>query len=443
MKKMSHFPAKNSTLASGVVPVFHTHGPQYHFFGYYDKSPMDAGGKRLLCHAVNFDLRLTRKDDVAEIGCWNIQTGKYQKIATTRSFNWQQGAMLQWMPPDYFSRIIFNDFVDGDFRAVIVNMASGRRRTLSNSIYSVSPTGKHTITPNFKRLFFPRPAYSYTNVADGKWNKIVPEADGISLIDMETDTSRLIISTRQMVELSHQETMDCGDNYLEHMMFNPDGTRFAFFHRWKLPNGGIRTRLYTANPDGSGLHCFPDSGFYSHGCWRSNSQLLYWARRTGTVSGFRNSKGMLAIFLNPLLKINRMLPSSKIVNRVRSKLGAMNYCILTDHTQDMIPLGRKTLSEDGHCSFRPGSEEWILTDTYPNSRHRQQLLAYNTNSNRLLILGDFHSPPTHTKTGYRCDLHPRWSCCGNKVCIDSLHDGTRQMYVYDVSEALAEICPDI
>ncbi len=70
MKKMSHFPAKNSTLASGIVPVFHTHGPQYHFFGYYDKSPMDAGGKRLLCHAVNFDRRLTRKDDVAEIGGW-------------------------------------------------------------------------------------------------------------------------------------------------------------------------------------------------------------------------------------------------------------------------------------------------------------------------------------------------------------------------------------
>jgi hypothetical protein len=440
---MSHCPAKNSTLASGVIPVFHTHGPKYHFFGYYDKSPMDAGGKRLLCHAVNFDLRLTRKDDVAEIGCWDIQTGQYQKITTTRSFNWQQGAMLQWMPPDYFSRIIFNDFVDGDFRAVIVDMTSGRRRTLSNSIYSVSPTGKHAITPNFRRLFFPRPAYSYTNVADEKWNKAIPKTDGISLIDLEKNISQLIVTTRQMVELNHHETMDSGDNYLEHMIFNPNGTRFAFFHRWKLYDGGIRTRLYTANLDGSGLHCFPDSGFYSHGCWRSNSQLLYWARCTGTVSWFRNSKGMLTILLKPLLKINRMLPASKTVNRVRSRLGAMNYYILTNHTQDMIPLGLKTLSEDGHCSFRPGSGELILTDTYPNARHRQQLLAYNTNSNRLLILGDFHSPPTHANTGYRCDLHPRWSHYGNKVCIDSLHDGTRQMYVYDVSEALAAISPNI
>jgi putative transposase len=34
----------------------------------------------------------------------------------------------------------------------------------------------------------------------------------------------------------------------------------------------------------------------------------------------------------------------------------------------------------------------------------------------------------------RCDLHPRWSPDGRQVCIDSAHEGERQMYIVDVSE---------
>ena len=32
----------------------------------------------------------------------------------------------------------------------------------------------------------------------------------------------------------------------------------------------------------------------------------------------------------------------------------------------------------------------------------------------------------------RCDLHPRWNRDGRQVCIDSIHEGNRHMYVLDV-----------
>ena len=47
-------------------------------------------------------------------------------------------------------------------------------------------------------------------------------------------------------------------------------------------------------------------------------------------------------------------------------------------------------------------------------------------------LGSFYASPDLSKEN-RCDLHPRWSRDGRQVCIDSVHEHQRQMYVLDVS----------
>jgi hypothetical protein len=39
----------------------------------------------------------------------------------------------------------------------------------------------------------------------------------------------------------------------------------------------------------------------------------------------------------------------------------------------------------------------------------------------------------------RCDLHPRWSRDGTQVCIDSAHEGSRQMHVLDVAEIVLKL----
>jgi hypothetical protein len=105
-----------------------------------------------------------------------------------------------------------------------------------------------------------------------------------------------------------------------------------------------------------------------------------------------------------------------------------------DASGERTIVGRDVLTRDGHCSFtRDGT--WLLTDTGPDEKNLQTLLLWNVVEERKVILGRFKSPPPF-RGETRCDLHPRWSRDERQVCFDSIHEGTRQVYVIDVSSIL-------
>ena len=102
-------------------------------------------------------------------------------------------------------------------------------------------------------------------------------------------------------------------------------------------------------------------------------------------------------------------------------------------------MGKDVLDRDGHCSYSP-DRKWVLTDCYPSSDdpHRT-LVLYHAETDRRVDVGRFYSPPAVTGP-IRCDLHPRWSRDGRTVCIDSVHEGTRQMHVIDVTPVTGGAC---
>ena len=92
------------------------------------------------------------------------------------------------------------------------------------------------------------------------------------------------------------------------------------------------------------------------------------------------------------------------------------------------------LSRDGHCSFtRDGA--WLLNDEYPDENNLRALLLWNMAEERLVVLGRFLSPPFF-QDQIRCDLHPRWSRDERHISFDSIHEGSRQIYLVDVSEVV-------
>lgn len=417
--------------------VFQTRGPGHHFFGYYDKSPLDRSERRLLSHRARFDFkRLPKAGDVVTIGYWNLDDGAYHELAETRAYNWQQGAQLQWLPPDYEARVIFNDREEDRFVSRIVDVRDGSVQTLPLPIYTINPNGKSAICINYERIYFPRPGYRYEGIVKPHWDQPLPRGDGLWRLDLVTGEHRQIIRTEDMVEFHPSTSMQGGSHYLEHAMFNLDGTRFCFFHCWTLPDGAIYSRLVSADEWGDELRRLLDTGMISHTGWRSAEELCAWGRPPSTVASLRKSRWITRFVVKPLLPLYHAV-SGRLA---RGQLVGDTYLLFNDRTGGVEKLAPDIrFPDNGHCTWRPRDPRWMLTDSYEDHEFHRHLYLYDHNERQLIEIGSFYSIPETCNTGFRCDLHPRWGHSGRLVCIDSTHeDGERQMYVLDVTPVVDE-----
>ena len=78
-----------------------------------------------------------------------------------------------------------------------------------------------------------------------------------------------------------------------------------------------------------------------------------------------------------------------------------------------------------------------MSDTYPDRDSNERLLIlFDSECGRRYDIGSFYTDPNLGKPN-RCDLHPRWRPDAGQLCIDSVHEGERQMYLVDVAEITA------
>ena len=119
-----------------------TNGPFHHFFGYYDKSPWDATGRHILALRLPFMDRPPAPDDSAIIGALDSEEDfRWQALAESRVWCWQQGNMLQWLPCDPRRRILFNTRRGESFASCVLDPATGERELWPWPVYSLSADG--------------------------------------------------------------------------------------------------------------------------------------------------------------------------------------------------------------------------------------------------------------------------------------------------------------
>ncbi|WP_428305680.1 hypothetical protein [Lacipirellula sp.] len=386
--------ARAETPESSPPPVrVITHGPKHHWFGYYDKLEFDPTDRFVLSMEVDFQHRSPTPDDEIKIGMVDlVDDDRWIELGTSRAWCWQQGCMLQWVPQTE-STILWNDR-DGDhFVCRIMDVATRKLRTIPHPVYALHSNGKTAVSTSFSRLAEVRPGYGYAGVPDPDRDDPAPSHSGISSIDLTTGEQRLILSLAEVAQFGPpMRTMAGAKHKFNHLLYSPDGSRFAFLHRWTGPLGR-QTRLLTAKPDGTDLRVVDDNGLTSH----------YWWRDPGHI---------LALSSHPPY--------------------GMRFFLFEDGGKKSIEVvGADAMIGDGHCSYLPGGE-WILNDTYPQDGFQYPYL-YHPQTSRKVSLGRFRAPEQYVGE-WRCDTHPRFSRDGKSVVIDapSSRDG-RQLHLIDVS----------
>jgi hypothetical protein len=118
----------------------------------------------------------------------------------------------------------------------------------------------------------------------------------------------------------------------------------------------------------------------------------------------------------------------EILSFLRKKATGDHYYLMKDKTQEYQLLWPE-LNTDGHCSYSLDGE-YIITDTYPNRKRLASVFLCREDGYCKRIARVF--APFRYDFDCRCDLHPRWSRDGKKICIDSVHEGKRALYVIPI-----------
>lgn len=363
-----------------------TTGPGFHWFGYYDKFQFDPEDRYVLGMRVDFEHRLPTEEDEIEIGMLDLANGnKWGEFGRSRAWCWQQGCMLQWRPGSH-REVLWNDREGDRFVCRVLDVKTRKVRTLPRAIGSISPDGKLAVCEDFSRVWNFRAGYGYAGIADPYADQPAPAEVGVWRMNLDTGETRQLVSVADLVRIPYPGQRPSDRHYVNHLSWSPDGKRFLLFNRWAA--GGQPTRVFTMAADGTALRLLSARGA-SHWTWRDPEHVLIWA--SGAYRLYRDDGS------------------------------GQSKALVWSHP-------------NGHQTYVPGTKnEWLLTDTYPQGKNREQVLyLYHIPSKRKVVVGRFRSPPQY-RGEWRCDLHPRLNHSGTQVVIDSPHGGNgRQMYLIDI-----------
>jgi len=400
--------AQDATEVEGALPPVRaiTRGPRFHWRAYYDKLLTDPSDHYVLCNEVDFEGRSPTPDDVLRVGMVDTQNNdRWIELGTSRAWNWQQGCMLQWVPGSA-TEVAWNDREGDQFVSHILDVKTGKRRTLPHPFYCLSPDGTWAVVPDFRRLNDTRPGYGYVGIPDPGSGISAPADTGIWRVDLKTGAQRLLFALEDVAKIPFEGPADLAftaesKHWFNHLLINTDGTRFFFLHRWRQKGkGGFITRAFTASSDGTDLYTLIPSGKVSHFVWRDASHITAYAGHPQT--------------------------------------GDWRFCVFEDKGRNVDVFGEGVLAGDGHVTYVPGTKnEWVLNDTYPDKQRLQHPHLFHLPTRRRIALGHFLSPKEYAGE-WRCDLHPSCTRDGRNVLFDSPHNGGRQVYLADIRKIVAQ-----
>jgi len=352
------------------------------FFGYYDVSPFNKQGDMILSNSYS-------GGDKLDLGYFALKANVYvfYKLSETSSWNYQMGCRLQWLNDGNFSSIIYNDYSEGEFKAVVFDF---KNKQIGNyfckPIFAQAPNGMFYLSLDFTRLGRLRAGYGYNNIQDKSRHDLIPNDNGVWYVDMKSNVVKLLFSIEEVA--NYLKRYD-GEQYINHIMISPKSDKFIFFHVRNIGDKRIITLLLFDINLGT-FNLINNSGHISHCNWIDNNKFIAYATEIDLGTGF------------------------------------IIYDIQGEITLKKL-IRNKMLKNDGHPTYNP-IDNCFLIDTYPDKYGMQTLMKYNIDNDEVHIISKEFMPSKYFGE-HRCDLHPRYSSSYDMIAIDSIEKGERVMKI--------------
>ena len=366
-----------------------------YYFGFHDKSPFSYDEKYVLANKLEIPLRMPMVGDSLTVGYWDSKLSEYKEVSKTYAWNYHKGCRLQWMG-DESRKFIFNNIVNEKLGATIYSMENDTTCNIDYPVDTVSHSGKYATSFSYERLNRYMPGYGYEYKDVPFFDENDSANTGLFLVDLDNNSSKLIVSLKELAQIQPDETMKGAHHYVTHTEFSPNDERIAFLHRWTFDDPDKRyTRLITCKKDGTDVCVSATSGMVSHYVWDKKHGILAYCQVNG-IDG---------------------------------------HYIFKDYKMNNPVRVAPNLNSDGHQSYVPNSDMFI-TDTYPDKRRHAKLYLCNMVDGTSKVIADLKSPKKFQSPDvYRhwaCDLHPRVSPSGKYVCFDSVHLEERSLCVMKI-----------
>ena len=394
-----------------------TKGPHEHLLASYFAIDSWSPNKRyMLVLETDLNGRLPEAGERCTLGVVDLEDGnRFIPFTTTACWNFQEAAMAFWIDDE---TVLFNDVRGGRFSTVVMKWRTGEEvRVLPMPVSAVSEDRTWAVSVNYARLSLLRPDYGYAGPGQDPRETVTwPEDDGLWTMDLVTGETKLILSVAATRSLQPEPKAVSGKPgrplaYHCHTVISKDGAKIFFLARsvdWfdkvthKIPYWN--TTAFTVNRDGTELRrCFKDGWAGSHFNWAPDGSHKMLVTATWNE---RNDPEI----------------AGRVWSLVEFEVGKED---------EVRRIGKGVLDTDWHCVYSPDGK-FMSGEGYWNKYNERSWVLVRLSDGMTMPMGSFYVPEAYRGGYWRCDLHARYRPDGRQIAFNSVHEGSRQVYVRDI-----------
>ena len=375
---------------------------------FFDTSPVSPSGRYVALFKLPYENKSPLPNDEGDIVLVDLENGTETKVATSRGWEVQMGANVQWGSDD--STIIYNDVDPGTWQAYAVklNPHTGQVEKMDGTVFMASNNGKMLVSHDLVKSKLAQVGYGVI-VPDSLVEKNVgpPTDDGVYVTNTDTEEQKLLVSIADVYENTQPSIKIPNPQEYAYYCFqakwNPQGTKILTTIQWSPLTGGPRQRVViTMNADGSNL--------------KTAVTADQWAKGGHHINWYPDGDH---------ITMNLNVDGKEGLEIIKAKDDGSDL-------QVIYPVG------SGHPSFHPNGR-YIITDAYPDEKIAYDdgtvpIRLIDTQLQKEVVIARIFVSDISGE--FRIDPHPAWDRSGNYVVFNGYVGDTRQVYMADLSQLI-------